>query len=129
MRKQIRALLSSHEYVEFLVGRDGDFDRLASSAIRSVRRSLDCRSCAHVLVLPYERAEHRENREAFEDYCDEIEIYPGGGVHPKGAIQARNRYMVDRCDLLLCYVERENGGAWQTLCYARKRGKKIVNLA
>ena len=29
----VRDLLNSHEYVDFLVGRDGDFDQIVSSTI------------------------------------------------------------------------------------------------
>ena len=37
--------------------------------------------------------------------------------------------MVDRSDLIVCYIERENGGAWQTVKYAMGHGKTIDNLS
>ena len=37
--------------------------------------------------------------------------------------------MVDRADLIICYIEHEKGGAWQTIDYARKQGKVVINLA
>ena len=36
--------------------------------------------------------------------------------------------MVDRADLLICYVEKESGGAYQTMQYALKTGKKVINI-
>ena len=36
--------------------------------------------------------------------------------------------MVDRADLLICYVEKEFGGAYQTMQYALKTGKKVINI-
>jgi len=48
--------------------------------------------------------------------------------HFKGAIQKRNRHMVDRADLLICFVEKEEGGAYQTMQYALKSGKKVINI-
>ncbi len=35
--------------------------------------------------------------------------------------------MIDRADLLICYVEK-NGGACQTMKYAVKKGKKVINI-
>ena len=37
--------------------------------------------------------------------------------------------MVEQADLVLCYIERESGGAYKAVQYAKKLGKKIVNLA
>ncbi len=48
-----------------------------------------------------------------ETYCD-------------GCMFERNRYMVDRCDVLLAYLLSEKGGTAYTVRYAQKRGKKVV---
>ena len=37
--------------------------------------------------------------------------------------------MVDRADLIVCYIERKNGGAYKTIQYAEKIGKPIINIA
>lgn len=37
--------------------------------------------------------------------------------------------MVDRSDLIVCCIERESGGAWQTVKYAMEQGKTVINLA
>lgn len=104
----VRRLIDEHPYVEFLVGRDGEFDQIVSSAIRRVKRLCGEERCAHVLVLPYLRAKYVNNAEDFEAYYDEIEICEeAAAAHPKGAIQIRNRAMVDRSDLVVCYVEHQ----------------------
>ena len=36
--------------------------------------------------------------------------------------------MVDRSDLLICCIERDKGGAYQTMQYARRQGKEIINI-
>ena len=39
-----------------------------------------------------------------EEYYNEIEIsYTAAKAHPKSAFQMRNREMVDRADLVICY--------------------------
>lgn len=83
-----------------------------------------------VLVLPYARAEYLNNEESYHDYYSDVEIsYAASKAHPKAAIQIRNREMVERADLILCCIEREKGGAWQTVRYAMKQGKDVINLA
>ena len=55
-----------------------------------------------------------------EEYYNEIEIsYTAAKAHPKSAFQMRNREMVDRADLVICYIENKEGGAWQTIKYAK----------
>ena len=78
------------------------------------------------LVLPY----MNKDIAYYEQYYDSI-LIPAclSRIHPKGAITKRNRWMVEECDLLVCYVEHESGGAYAALQYARKMGKEIINLA
>ena len=51
------------------------------------------------------------------------------GVHYKHAIVLRNRWMVEQADYVIAMVERKEGGAYATLQYAKKKKKKIINLA
>lgn len=125
----IGSLLRSKEYVEFLVGRNGDFDQLVSSAICRCKREIREDNSAHVWVPPYATADYRDNEEDYRAYYDEIEVFDSAGKHFKAAFQARNRNMVDRADLVVFYVERNEGGAYQTMRYAIQQGKQYINLA
>ena len=81
-------------------------------------------------MLPYLSAEYEKNEEAFQEYYDEVEICQGSSAaHFKAAMQLRNREMVDRSDLVVCYIEHNSGGAFQTVQYAKKKNKEIVNLS
>ena len=129
LEQLIRTLLSEHEYVEFLVGRDGEFDQLVSSTIRRSKREYRSNNSAHIWVLPYLTAEYRDNEESFRDYYDEIEVCEAAaGSHYKNAHQIRNRAMVDRSDLAVFCIQHECGGAWQTMKYAKKQGVPCINL-
>lgn len=120
---------ASKDYVEFLVGRNGDFDQLVSSAIRRCKRNIRDDNSAHVWVLPYETADFRQDEEDYRAYYDEIEICNLAGVcHFKKAYQTRNQAMVDRSDLAVFFIQHESGGAWQTMKYARKQGVPCINL-
>ena len=130
LEEHIYRLLAEKEYVDFLVGRDGEFDQFASSAVLRVRKRYRDDNSSLILVLPYARAEYLNNEESYHNYYSEVEIsYEASKAHPKAAIQIRNREMVDRADLILCCIEREQGGAWQTIQYAIKQGKTVINLA
>ena len=130
LEEEIHRLLSEHEYVDFLVGRDGEFDQFASSSVLRVRKRSRDDNSSLILVLPYARAEYLNNEDSFHDYYTDVEIsYEASKAHPKAAIQIRNREMVDRADLILCCIEREKGGAWQTVQYAMKQEKTVINLA
>ena len=129
LEQLIRTLLWEHEYIEFLVGRDGEFDQLVSSTICRCKRQYRSDNSAHIWVLPYLTAEFRDNEESFRDYYDEIEICEAAaGSHYKNAHQTRNRAMVDRSDLVVFCIRQASGGAWQTMKYAKKQGVPCINL-
>ena len=51
--KLLHDLITQKEYVDFLIGRDGDFDLLASAAIKRAIRSHGYGNTHFTLVLPY----------------------------------------------------------------------------
>ena len=129
LEQLIRTLLREHEYIEFLVGRDGEFDQMVSSAIRRCKREYRSDNSAHIWVLPYVTAEYRDNEESFRDYYDEIEVCEAAaGSHYKNAHQTRNRAMVSRSDMVVFCIQRARGGAWQTMKYTREQGVPCINL-
>ena len=126
----LRDLINQKDYIEFLVGRDGEFDQVVSSTIRKAKESYAYGNVSHILVLPYERADYRDNRESFEEYYDEVEIsYESTQAHPKAAIFERNKQMALRADLIICDIEHSYGGAYKAVKYAESLGKRIINLA
>jgi hypothetical protein len=130
LEEQIGKLINEKEYVDFLVGRNGEFDQCVSSAVLRVRKNIRDDNSALVLVLPYVTAEYLNNEEYFREYYTDVEIsYSASMAHPKSAIQIRNREMVDRADLIICYIENKEGGAWETVEYAQKQGKAVINLS
>lgn len=130
LEEQIKSIIGKYEYVDFIVGRNGDFDQYAASSVLRVRKKYRDDNSALILVLPYPTAEYLHNEEYFHSYYSDVEICcNSSSAFPKAAIQIRNQEMVDRSDLIICYIEHNQGGAWQTIHYALKQGKKIINLA
>lgn len=127
--KIIRDLLKQKAYVTFLVGRDGEFDLAATSTIHRCKRLVRSDNSALTWVLPYVTADFTNNENAYWDYYDEIEVCEASALsHYKAAFQARNKYMVDRSDLIIFCIEHNHGGAYQTMRYAIKQGKQIINI-
>ncbi len=123
-------LITQKQYIEFLVGRDGEFDLLAASAIRRAVKQYGYGNTSLILVLPYMKAEYRDNEQSYISYYDEVEICSeSSDAHYKSAIQVRNRCMVDRSDLVVCCIQHKSGGAYKTMQYAKKQGKQVRNLA
>ncbi len=123
-------LITQKQYVEYLIGRDGEFDLLAASAIRRAVKRYGYGNTSIILVLPYMKAEYRDDKQYYLSYYDEVEICSeSSDAHYKSAIQVRNRCMVDRSDLVVCCIQRKSGGAYKTIQYALKQGKQVRNLS
>lgn len=102
---------------------------MVSSIIRKIQKDYQDEKSCLTLVLPYDTAEYRDNFSAFEDHYQNIEVFSSyQSVHFKSAITKRNEYMVDKSDLVVFYVERKSGGAYNTYRYAVTHNKKIILL-
>ena len=126
LEKIVKELININEFVEFFIGRNGDFDEYAASVIKRVQKSVGKEKCALTLVIPYTVS----NIEYYQNYYDSVlipdELY---GVYPKSAITERNKFMIDRSDLVLVWCERDSGGAYNAEKYARTKCEKVVNIA
>ena len=117
----LRSLINDSE-AELLLGGYGGVDRFA----------LNCGKCYKkenfkaklILVTPYLNRSHSEGCEYDETLYPTLEKVPY-----RYAISARNKWMVDRADVIISYIDREYGGAFKTFEYARKKKKVIINLA
>ena len=117
-------LLGKHEYIEFYVGKNGEFDELAASAVRRLKRDWSA-FCTLSLVLPYEVA----NLDMIEKSYDEVIMPNDYKCHYKSAIEKRNKWLAENCDLMIGYVKRESGGAYKCFCYAKECGALTMNIA
>ena len=56
-------------------------------------------------------------------------IYPALEEKPKRyAISYRNKFMVEKADLIIAYINHNWGGAYKTYEYAMRKSKRIINL-
>ena len=129
LREIIRILINRNCYVDFLVGADGDFDRIVSSAIKHEQKVYDDINSYHTLVLPYVRNEILDRNKNINSFYNSVEICEKScDAHPKEAFKIRNRDMIDRSDLVIFYVNHTYGGAYQAMKYAAQHGRRIYNI-
>lgn len=88
LERLLHDLITQKQYVEFLVGWDGEFDLLVASAIRRAVKQYGYGNTSIILVLPYMKAEYRDNEQSYLGYYDEAEICSeSSDAHYKSAIQ------------------------------------------
>lgn len=114
----------------FYTGGMGEFDRMCAAAVRAAKKQHPELEIKLVLVMPYMSNRLNTDKDYYETYYDDI-IIPEElqEEHYKSVITRRNRWMIDRADLVIAYVHRDFGGAFSTLKYAEARKKDVINLA
>ncbi len=107
---------------EFLSGGMGDFDWKCARMVFELKKEYP--KIKSTLVIPYLNFNIRN-----KDLFDEI-LYPDGfeKYYFKSAIIKRNRFLVDSSDYAICYIRYAFGGAAKTYEYAKKKGKKRINI-
>lgn len=124
LEKTIYDLLSKKEYVEFYVGRNGDFDIMVASAVKRVQKSFGNHNSSLILVLPYKM----KDLEFYEEFYDEVILPLAPTTHFKSAITKRNEWLVENSELLIAYVLTESGGAYQCVKKAQQHSREILYL-
>ena len=121
----LRELIQGERYVNFLIGRNGEFDEYAASLIKRVQREVWGENCDLTLVLPYTVADMKYYGAYYDCVVIPEELW---SVHPKSAITAKNRWMIERSELVIVYLERNRGGAYAAMKYAERLHRRVVNL-
>lgn len=127
----IEKIVERNPMTDILIGRNGEFDKCVASVVRRLKKqSYKYEDIRLILVLPYFTAEYANNEGSFHNYYDDVEIcHLSFEAHFKAAIGIRNRYMVDSSDLVVFYINRKSGGAYQTMQYTIQLKKKKINLS
>lgn len=114
---------------EFLCGMALGFDTAAAESVLLYKDDFGAKLTA---CLPcadqYSRFSERNKEKYFKilERCDEvITLAPS---YYSGCMHERDRFMVERSDLIVCYLRKSSGGTFYTVNYARKLGKKIIEL-
>ena len=120
---EIENLIISRSVTGFLVGNHGSFDRMVLKALRELKERYP--QISYHVVLAYMPGTENSLYHYTETILPEgIETVP-----KRFAISRRNRWMVQQCQIVICYITHQWGGAAQFVNYAKKQLKEIINLA
>ena len=127
LREVLERLVAERGVRVFYTGGMGEFDELFARTVRSMKR--ECPSLRLVLVAPYLTERLNLDKAFYEAQYDEI-LIPAelDGVHPKAAIGLRNRWIVDRSDIVIAALNRDFGGAAEAVRYAESAKKEIIRM-
>lgn len=113
----------------FLCGMAVGFDMVAAEKIIALKSKYPVKLTA---CLPYRDQSEIFRRESKDRYdkilqnCDEVEVL--SEIYTAGCMHYRDRYMVENSDVVLCFLRQKKGGTYYTVNYARKIGKKVIEL-
>ena len=119
-------LIEKHGVNCFLVGNEGDFDKIVKRNLRLLK--IDYPHILFFVVLAYMPGKKGEDflEENFENIACP---YIFDKRSPKYAIPKRNRWLIKNSDFVVTYVTKTTGGAAQFKELAEKKGKTVINLA
>jgi uncharacterized phage-like protein YoqJ len=112
---------------DLFLGGYGGFDSFAYSCAREYKKTHP--GVSIVFVTPYLNDNYIKKYIKSGRYEYDHILYPDIENKPlRLAILYRNRYMVEKADVVIAYVNRK-GGAYQMHQYAKRKSKEIFNLA
>ena len=105
---------------QFLLGGYGAFDSLCAVCLKELKNTYP--HIESTLVIPY--LDRKYDLNLYDN-----SIYPPIENVPKRfAISKRNEYMIESADVIISFTKHTWGGAYKTLCYAKRKMKRILNI-
>lgn len=115
IEKIITRIIYKYSDVKLYVGRQSEFDFLASTTIRRVQKENPNRICDHILILPYADSIYVHERSVYDKYYDNV-ILLNTGLDNNSVREHMKKI------------------ANETICYSKyismlKTEERIINLA
>ena len=113
----------------FLCGMAQGFDLAAAQSVLQYKERYDIHLTACLPCANQSDTFSEKNRGIYNsvlERCDKV-ITLSPEYH-SGCMHERDRFMVDNSDVLVCYLRRNSGGTFYTVNYARKCGRKIIEI-
>lgn len=117
---------SLFRYPVFYCGGYGAFSQIASDAIDIFRKRNPEIKSEKLFITPYVTPSYLKVNKYMKEFYDEIVYPPLENVPPKFAISRRNQWMIDRCNLLVAYMENPFGNTRKCVEYAVRKDKIVI---
>ena len=116
----------------FYTGMEMGFDLIAAETVLLYRQAKKNSGVKLIGVIPFKKqslsytADWRRRYNRVAAFADELIVLSDN--YTQGCYQKRNKYMVDRSDIVITWYSGEPGGTRSTLRYAASKDKRTVNL-
>jgi len=130
LKTEIKNLVQNG-YTDFLAGGALGFDTLAAEAVLNLKTYFP--KIRLVLILPcisqekYWSDDDKIKYEEIKFLADEV--YYTSQTYFNGCMHKRNRYLVDKSSVCICYMTDTKGGTAFTVSYAQKHNLRIINIS
>ena len=112
---------------DMYLGGYGDFDSFAYDCCKKYKETHP--NVLLLFITPYMTVEYQQNHLEYQKTRYDDIIYPEiEDKLPRFAISYRNKWMVEKADYVVAYVDHDWGGAYTTYKHAKRKGKFIFNL-
>ena len=129
LKKEIEKIIDEG-ICDFYNGGAYGFDLMSAKIISELKNKYN--NIKLHLIIPYAKQskswseKDKEVYERVKSEADSIEIL--SEHYFRGCMQIRNRMLVDKSDVCICYIRKKTGGTAYTLNYAKEKGLKIIYL-
>lgn len=121
----LESVIKHNDVTTFYFGGQGNFDKMVKDTLMQLKRKYPHIVCEEVLAyLPPKACDEPPQKGIFT-------IYPEGmeNVFPRFAIDARNRWMLEKVEVVITCVYRSGGGAAKYKRLAERMGKTVVEVS
>ena len=121
LRATLVDLIENKNATVFYVGNNGNFDTLVRRQLEDLSHTYPITYSVVLAYLPTKKSE-------YDDFTNTL--LPEGieSVPKRFAISYRNKWMIRQSDVVVTYVTRTHGGAWQFKTMAERQGKMVIEL-
>ena len=120
-------------FSEFYCGMASGFDLLCGKAVVDIKRTNPEKAIKLLAAIPYRSQSNGFSNMWKKLYdivlheADESRLI--SEEYSLNGYDKRNRLMVDNSSAVICYFDGKSGGTANTVKYALKKGRRIINLA
>lgn len=114
----IKRLIEHEGADSFFVGDKGNFDIMAANVLCELKALYP--HIRYEVVLSYLRPQKNEHPTLYPEGIEKVPL--------RFAIVKRNEWMVEHSDVIVAYVKCSYGGASNSVRYAERKNKRIINL-
>lgn len=116
----------------FYSGMAMGFDIVAAECVLLAREACSTASIKLVCALPFieqSKAFTKEWQERYNNILSEAdEVILTADKYYSGCYMRRNRFMVDNSDFVVTWFDGKSGGTKNTVDYAKRLGRTVINL-